>query len=230
MTRILKDFRKEYGGILLLIGLYWSANIGFFFYSFDFLLIWLNWNLLLGLMPLIFIKLYQGTRSRGLGWVFLILWLAFLPNAIYMVTDFIHLSGEVFYVNKPYQVIYKRDLLIWARLISIVVGFILSSYLGLESLYLVYDQEEKKGKARARGLLVLVSFLIGIAIYIGRFLRFNSWDIFRPYRLLLDLYRSLDGFAWGFIGLMSLYSLFIFYIFLWARRKNNILYNNKDRV
>jgi uncharacterized membrane protein len=133
----------------------------------------LLWNLFLAWLPLLFaLAVYDGYRRRGpaLRQVALgALWLLFLPNAPYIVTDFIHLAPSV---RTP----------LWLD------GTILSAFswtgilLGFVSLYLVHAVVRdrygaRSGWAGAVGVLALTS----AGVYAGRVLRWNSWDlIVRP--------------------------------------------------
>jgi len=88
------------------------------------------------------------------------LWLAFFPNAPYIVTDFVHLS---------------RDSLspLWFDGLTICSFAATGLLLGLGSLYLVQSAVRRE----LGWLVVAASLLLGsIGIYLGRFVRLNSWD------------------------------------------------------
>lgn len=108
------------------------------------------------------------TTKRWLSWqniVLTILWLVFLPNTWYVLTDFIHVfpNGEI---NQLYDIV-MIGLLVFC-------GFIL----GLASLFLVHKQLVKRLSSSTSYLLVeLVLLLASFAIYLGRDLRWNSWDV-----------------------------------------------------
>lgn len=141
----------------------------------------LNWNLLLAWLPLVFALILRVRllANSWLTWQSLLLtglWLGFLPNSFYIVSDFIHLhvSGEV-------SLLYDIVLFIsftWN-------GFIL----GFSSLYLVHKELLKKVHRRDAHLLVgVVLLLCGFAIYLGRYLRWNTWDVLvNPAGLLFDV-------------------------------------------
>lgn len=211
-------FIRKYKEALIFTFVYWIFNLGFFYINVDFLAIWLCWNTFLGLLPLLFISLAEASMEKNkklrAGFLSLV-WLVFFPNAIYLVTDFIHLSKDIFYISKPYQgIIYQENIYIWLKLINISFGFIIASFLGIKSLEIFLDMIKKiTSQSIAFMALVLVSFLSGIAVYIGRFLRFNSWDIVRPFALIKKLLGSLNKFSIEFILLISLYcfSLYVFY-------------------
>ena len=107
-------------------------------------------------------------RNPWLSWQGLslsILWLVFLPNTWYVLTDFIHVTpnGEI---SQLYDIV-----LIW---LLVFTGFIL----GIASLFLVHRQllarlRPASSWAFIEGAIIISSF----AIYLGRDLRWNSWDI-----------------------------------------------------
>ena len=133
----------------------------------DSLAVGLLWNLFLAAVPLVWSAAFQTTIERKrpfLAGVFFLLWLLFLPNAPYILTDLIHLAS------------YQRSHL-WSALTMILscagAGLALG-YLSLISVHNVIKQKfgEAIGWAVVIGSLMLCSF----GIYLGRFLRWNSWD------------------------------------------------------
>lgn len=146
---------------------------------------WLVWNLFLAWLPALgaFAAYNLNHWPTRVRWVPIIglslLWLLFLPNAPYLVTDIIHL--------KPY-----RGVPLWYDLITLVAFAWTGSFLGLVSLFLMQMLVRRTVGNVASWLFVLgVLVLNGFGIYFGRFLRWNSWDVlFRPTILLNEL---LDG-------------------------------------
>ena len=103
------------------------------------------------------------------------LWLLFLPNAPYIVTDFIHLQHS--------EAILSYDIM-------------MISCFAISGLYFYVISLQKMRQALApitsegfRKLLFwTIPFLVGFGIYLGRFLRWNSWDILQqPDALLKDI-------------------------------------------
>ena len=94
-----------------------------------------------------------------------VLWLFFLPNTWYLLTDSLHVfpTGEV---SELYDVALMACLTL--------TGFLL----GFTSLYLVHKQLVRSlSPARSWLLVELVLFISSFGIYLGRVLRWNSWDI-----------------------------------------------------
>lgn len=142
---------------------------------------YLVWNLFLAWIPLLFAvrlthvlryKLWSTWEAMSLS----ALWLLFLPNSFYMISDFIHLQ-EVRRIDILY------DTLMFTSFIytGVVLGF--------SSLYLVHMQLRKRmPEGEAAAWVGLVLALCSGAIYIGRDLRWNSWDIMtNPGGLLFDV-------------------------------------------
>lgn len=149
---------------------------------------WLVWNLFLAWLPVLgaftAYNLHRWpTRMRWLPiFGFAFLWLLFLPNAPYLITDIIHLkqSGRV-----P----------LWYDLITLVAFAWTGSFLGLVSLFLMQDLVRRIMGRLASWLFVIgVLVLNGFGVYFGRFLRWNSWDaLFRPSSLISELLNGLQN-------------------------------------
>jgi uncharacterized membrane protein len=147
---------------------------------------WLVWNLGLAWLPFVFaLVLYDGYR-RGWGGLFLgsfgVLWLLFLPNAPYILTDFVHLRDPGAEV-------------LWYDALTIGAFALAGLVLGLGSLYLVHAvvaaaYGHVAGWVTGVGALALSS----VGIYLGRFLGLNSWDaVIDPWRVLSPLVERLDA-------------------------------------
>lgn len=145
----------------------------------------LVWNLFLAFIPLLFARALYRRTPNGLFWswknfILLGLWLLFLPNAFYLVTDFIHL-------NKYSDIGIVYDIVLLAT--YTMAGFVL----GYTSLFMVHVRAVQRfGRLKAALLVELVLLLCGFAIYLGRYLRWNSWDIItNPLGLLFDVSGSI---------------------------------------
>jgi uncharacterized membrane protein len=108
------------------------------------------------------------------------MWLAFLPNAPYILTDLFHLHAGT-------KVPMRFDLIV-------ILSFALT---GMILFYLSFLQFEKKLYPSlpykfVRWVRVGIFLSVGYGIYLGRFLRFNSWDILSaPDELFRSMYRSV---------------------------------------
>lgn len=145
----------------------------------------LNWNLFLAWIPLglaLAAWLLQGEARRPRLRVLplLALWLLFLPNAPYLLTDLIHLA------HRP-PVPLWFDLLL---LLSYAWNGLILGYLSLRLVQALFQ----RWMGAAAGWLAATA-AIGLAafgIYLGRFERWNSWDIFTdPFGVLATLFAGL---------------------------------------
>jgi uncharacterized membrane protein len=142
----------------------------------------LVWNLFLAWIPFaLAIAVYDGAR-RGAGRGLLLaggaLWLLFFPNAPYIVTDFQHLRS---WDNAP----------VWFDVVLVSTAAWTGLLLGFVSLYLVQAVVARVwGAVNAWGVAFVVLALSSYGIYLGRFERWNSWDVFGRPRLLLDSVRD----------------------------------------
>ena len=133
----------------------------------------LVWNLFLAWIPFgLAVYAYDGSR-KGLGRVQLLaaggLWLLFFPNALYIVTDFKWLRE---WAGAP----------IWYDILLLSAAASCGLLLGFSSLYLVQDLVRRAfGSARAWAFAFATLGLGAFGVYLGRFERWNSWDVFtRP--------------------------------------------------
>lgn len=151
----------------------------------DFHWAFLVWNLFLAWLPLVFALLAceQFRARRANGWKLGALsgaWLLFFPNAPYICTDVIH-------------VVYRSHRYFWVDLVLILLFAVTGLVLGFVSLYLMQSLVRRRFGQIAGWLFVVnVAGLSGFGIYLGRFLRFNSWDIVaQP----LKLYHGISNWA-----------------------------------
>lgn len=139
------------------------------------------WNLFLAWIPLgLALWLERILRvSLWSGWSALLVtaaWLLFLPNSFYVVSGFVHLleipRADLFF-----------DVVMFASfgLNGLALGYL--------SLFLVHSELRKRLSARTTGLLVAGILLVSsLAVYVGREMRWNSWDVvISPVGLLFDV-------------------------------------------
>jgi len=141
----------------------------------------LFWNLFLAWVPLIAATLAFAAARRGVGPMVLVLlaiWLLFFPNAPYVLTDFIHLHG-----NGPSPLWYDALMLSAFAWTALMLGF--------ASLYLIHAIIwQRAGAAVGWVIVVCVLGLASIGVYLGRFARFNSWDVVTRPHLVLSVVRQ----------------------------------------
>lgn len=146
---------------LYIIGLLFYHAAGFWF---------LSWNLLLAWLPVLFMLLLVQYLKNGrwISWQGLLitfLWLGFLPNSFYLVSDLIHLA-----FLETNNFMYFVVLLFSFAFNGLILGYL--------SLYIFHEQLLKRIKPRpAATWVVTVLLLCSFAVYLGRYLRWNTWDI-----------------------------------------------------
>ena len=147
----------------------------------NFKLSFLIWNLLLAWVPLViaYILKFRLVKISKIDWKHITLgcvWLVFLPNSFYIITDLIHLqsSGEV-------SLLYDT-----AMVASFVINGLLLGYI---SLYIVHSLAKNfLGYSGAYIFAQVALLLSSFAIYLGRYLRWNTWDvIINPIGLIFDV-------------------------------------------
>lgn len=157
----------------------------------------LNWNLFLAFVPYgLSKKLLQHVSWIETTWKFLLLfllWLLFIPNAFYILTDLFHLSPNT-------AVPLWFDL---ALILSFAWNGLLFGVLSVRQMEKIITV--KWGIQYEAAFLYPVMFLNAFGVYIGRYLRFNSWDVVaNPFGLAEDVLYLLqhplrNRFDWSMI-------------------------------
>ncbi|WP_294819007.1 DUF1361 domain-containing protein [uncultured Flavobacterium sp.] len=141
-------------------------------------------------------------QNRSLFYTAFISWLLFLPNAPYLITDFVHLGKNA-------------DVPVWfdvLLLISFAITGLLMAVASMRSMHTLLMA--RFGSGFAVKTMVFSCFLSGFGVYLGRELRYNSWDVLqKPASLAVDVltsliaaetYRTAWGITLGFGMLMFL--------------------------
>jgi uncharacterized membrane protein len=155
------------------------------------------WNLFLAWIPLWLAVAIRGLRGAGgpadgLLWALAVLWLLFFPNAPYLLSEFIHLSPSHALSERPIHALAAvspaRESPVWFDAIMILTFAWTGLLLAFISLHLVQQVvRERLGAAWGWATVVIVLGLSGFGVSLGRFQRWNSWDLFsRPMTLLAD--------------------------------------------
>ena len=185
----------------------------------------MDWNLFLSWIPLITAFLADNFTKRfgSIPLTLIILttlWLAFFPNAPYMITDLAHLTVD-----------YHRDLT-WHDVIMLFFYAEVSLFNGLVSLYWIHRSWRRVFSRRVSITFLLLSLpLAGFGVYLGRVRRMNSWDIIHDPRAIPNnlIESAMDRTAWVFsmeIGML----LGILYLVLWVIVRFRIRYSKKNQA
>ena len=190
------------------IGLLIAVRI---FYTGSTLYLFLVWNLFLAWVPFIISSLFKkmDDKSKWKSALVFCCWLAFFPNALYIVTDLIHLELESA-VPKWFDAV----LLFSSAFVGLMFAFI--------SLYRVEAFLSKTVYSKLQvPLILLILFLGSFGVYLGRFLRWNSWDIVsNPSRLMLSIgQRIVAPFdhvqTWG---ITVLFTVFFYLLYITVKK------------
>jgi len=146
--------------------------------------LFLVWNLLLAWMPLCFALLLRASeRMRWpvlAGAALLLFWLLFFPNAPYIVTDLLHLR-------------HRPPVPLWYDVLMIFSFAWTGLILGFWSLIEVHKYLERRLSPMVAWPFVSLALVLGgVGVYLGRFQRWNSWDLFtNPFHLFGDIARVM---------------------------------------
>jgi uncharacterized membrane protein len=177
-------YKLSLGGLLiaasvvsLILVLIHSRINGSFTYAF------LVFNLGLAWIPLAAaVAAYISLRNRITFYLVMpfciVVWLIFFPNAPYLLTDFQHLA----FTNGNSPVWFDVILMIWFAWTGLL--------LGISSLYLMQEIVTRTFNPFIGWIFAIsVTILSSLGIYLGRFLRWNSWDLLRdPLPIAKDMY------------------------------------------
>ncbi len=157
--------------LLLALGLAGLAALIFArgWYVHDLKFRFLVWNLFLALVPAFASAatvVADRRRARVLAVVCAAVWLLFLPNAPYLITDLVHLKP------RP-PVPYWFDILLFTAFAGAGILAAFSSFRDIE-----YVVARRFGRLASWAVLVVAAFASGFGIYLGRVERLNSWDLF----------------------------------------------------
>lgn len=185
---------------------------------------YLNWNLFLAWVPLILafwlmrsLQQHQWTSWQNIS--ITLLWLIFLPNSFYIVSDFIHLKTD--YIANA---LYSTVILMSFSVTGMVLGYV--------SLLMVHNALLKRLPTKTtHKIITIVLFLCGFAIYLGRSLHWNTWDILiNPAGLLFDVSDHILNPSAHPQTFATTFSFFVlissFYLIIWQFIK--VIRNERD--
>jgi uncharacterized membrane protein len=190
--------------IILLIILAFALNILRVILFDKFSFIYILWNIFLAFIPFLIssILLYYKENDKLNKTVFIIgsiLWVVFIPNAPYIITDLIHIG-----VVRSVPVLYDSILLFTSAWVGLLLG--MSSIFHMEKIFLY-----KYSKKITSFIIIIILLLTSFGMYLGRFFRFNSWDIFTsPIYSLGKLFSNLTSSAYHIEALIYILLFFVF--------------------
>ena len=191
------------------------------FITLRFLNLMLGWNIVLAFIPVVLAFTFDLKRKEEntstlqkikLISIFLV-WLFFFPNSFYVITDFIHLGGESFY----YQIgmyagyNYTENFIGYLTLLHIFLGAFIAVFMASFSLDIMHQYFiDKYDRLLASIIVAGILILSSIGIYIGRFLRLQSWDMIRPISVIKELLENISFFTFEFIIMFTLIQVLLY--------------------
>jgi uncharacterized membrane protein len=132
----------------------WLVGPRFSFLWWNLFLAWVPWGLALVLPHL-----------RRLFWPVFVVWLAFFPNAPYLLTDLVHLKQ-------------RAGVPLWFDVLFLATFAWAGCTVGWDSLWRVHlELQRRLGDFRAALIICAVVLATGLGVFLGRFERLNSWEL-----------------------------------------------------
>lgn len=180
--------------------------------------IFLSWNLFLAIIPYYISSRLQRKpfqkEKKIKNTIVFIAWLLFIPNSFYILTDLFHLE-------------IREEPLRWFDL-TLIFSFAWNGLLlGILSVRQMEKIMWRRFRVRNEFLFLYpLMWLIALGIYIGRYMRFNSWDVItNPFQLLEDIFYMIihpfmHFYEWGMI---TCFSVFMTIIYMSVKRMAKVL-------
>lgn len=178
----------------------------------DFFMLFLIWNLFLAFIPYVMVvrlRFRESVSKTNLILTFIV-WLAFLPNAPYLVTDLIHIRHA-----SASWIVYESLLILSFSATGLFLGF-----LSLRDMTQLLSEKGWLSSIKQQAVFQnTILILCGYGIYLGRVLRWNTWDIIQhPEKLFKDmvdlfLHPFSNQEAWLMISSMSFFLIVTFNLF-----------------
>lgn len=213
MLKLLKQTNRFEESLFLGILTLLCVSLSIFRYTYTETLhfLFLNWNLFLAFIPWLLtslISIHPALRQSTIIVIPLIAcWLLFFPNAPYILTDLYHLTD-------------RSSMPVWFDLMLILTYAWTGLLAGFMSLWELERMVSGVIKQQYRTVLIIfLFFLSGFGIYIGRFLRWNSWDVIhKPFHIIEDIAeRLVDPLGhpetWGVTIFMGLFLCVLYWSF-----------------
>ena len=188
----------------------------------SFLTLMLGINVFLAYLPM-FLLWFLNSLQKAVdyevilkkSYLIFIIFVLFFPNTFYIITDFIHLSSNHFYTfsNQYSPMVYSHDIIAYVMLFHIFIAALFGVFAGVYSLAKIKELMIMQNFSSRISEIIIISiiFLSSIGIYIGRFLRFFSWEILTPARILGDL---IEDFSWFMVLFVLIFSLMQYGLYL----------------
>lgn len=220
IQKFMKYQRLEISLLLIMMTLFcFSLSIFRNYMSDTKVFFFLNWNLFLAWIPLIITSfaLIFNVKSKIALMIIVVIWILFFPNSPYILTDLFHLKARN---NIP--IWYDLVIILSYAWAGLICGFI--SLSDIEKFLSVYFK-----KPVINFIVVAFLFLSSFGVYLGRFLRWNSWDILNdPFGLFNDIivrfvYPLEYTKTWGVTLLLGILLNFMYFMVKVIKKEDKIV-------
>jgi uncharacterized membrane protein len=212
--------KTELEKLLMISCLFSIALTGFrILYTDHWRFAWLTWNLFLALVPYLITRFaIHHTSWIEKRWKFamlFVLWVLFIPNSFYIITDLFHLE-----ISQRIPLWFDLALIFSFAWNGILLGVI--SIRQMEKIVRISFPTIQEWQ-----FVYPMMLLNAFGVYIGRYLRYNSWDIIaNPFQLTEDIFYLLfhpirNRFDWSMI---LCYSVFMTLIYLAIKRMSKAIF------
>lgn len=134
--------------------------------------LWMTVNILLAVIAIVFGWLFYATKNKFLKLLYFIVWFFFLPNTLYLFSDYINLVNQWGGANTLERIVF-----VFQYSVLVIAGFVtlvLALY-PFEKQVKVYLPSAKEIFVNL--LLIFTNLLVGFGIILGRVMRVNSWEV-----------------------------------------------------
>ncbi len=222
MIKKLKENQRFEVTILLVFMTLFCFSLSIFRYyiSETKVFLFLNWNLFLAWIPFAissFLLIFNIKSKISLAFAIAV-WILFFPNSPYILTDLFHLK-----IRSSVPIWYDLVVILSYAWTGLFCGFI--SLLDIEKLLSGYFK-----KTTISYITIFFLFLTSFGVYLGRFLRWNSWDILNnPFGLFNDIivriiYPMEYTKTWGVTILMGIMLNFMYFMMKSMKNINKTMY------
>ncbi|MEC0180925.1 DUF1361 domain-containing protein [Paenibacillus peoriae] len=185
----------------------------------------LYWDIFLAWVPIFitlvimaFCRLGNVKVRRVLMLLSGVIWLFFLPNALYLLTELLH-AFRLYKVNPDSR--FWLDTTFWLILFTSFSAAVLGLFLTSLCVWIIHRILQKAYNAWLAWIIIFVLlWLASVGVYIGRFARWNSWDVLlKPLVILTDVWKwvSLAGerqhllaFSWLVFAITVIFYLMMY--------------------
>lgn len=165
--------------------------------------LFLVWNLFLAWIPVFIINQLEIFPSKKWKYSIIGMCILFLPNSIYIFTDLFHLKQNL---HAP----------LWFDTVLILSFSFLGLYYFSQALSKIkqFFYEEFLNENKVNLIQTGIIFLCSFGVYLGRYLRLNSWNLFtRPYRIVFKFNEAVqEGKLSEIIEITALFGIMIIFL------------------